>query len=204
MSSSAARKSANPDLAVILLAAGTSSRLGQPKQLLPYKGTTLIQERVAMIQLAFPRLEQLIVVTGANRAAILEALSGMAFQEAYNANFEMGMSGSVRAGLAALSRETHAAFLLLVDQPLIGQVHLQEMVRLWKQNPEKVVAAAYAGIEGVPAIFPKLYFEKLTAVDGDKGARKVLSQMGEGEKMQYNLPEAAVDIDEENDLTYLS
>ena len=203
MSSSAARKSANPDLAVILLAAGTSSRLGQPKQLLRYKGTTLVRERVAMIRQAFPRLKQLIVVTGAKRVAILEALSGLAFKEAYNANFEFGMSGSLRAGLAALSPETQAAFFLLADQPLISHVRLQEMVRIWEKHPEKVIAAAYAEIEGVPAIFPKQYFEKLMAVEGDKGARKVLSQIGEGEKMQFHLPEAAVDIDVENDLGHL-
>lgn len=157
-----------------------------------------------MIRQAFPRLKQLIVVTGANRRDILEALSGMAFKEAYNPNFEIGMSSSLRVGLEGLSQETQAAFFLLADQPLVGPGHLQEMVKCWEQNPEKVIAAAYSGIEGVPAIFPKRYIEKLIALEGDRGARKVISQMSEGEKMQYNLPEAAVDIDEENDLTYLS
>ena len=203
MSSSAAKRSANADLAVILLAAGTSSRLGRPKQLLPYKGTTLIRERVNTIQQAFPGMKQLVVVTGANRIAILEALSGLAFKEAHNSNFETGMSSSLKVGLEALSQETHAAFFLLADQPMIGQVHLQEMVKLWEQNVGRVIAAAYAEIEGVPAIFPKKYFKKLVAVEGDTGARKVLSQMDEEEKMHYPLPEAAVDIDEESDLSHL-
>ncbi len=203
MSNSAANRLANPDFAVVLLAAGTSSRLGRPKQLLPYKGTTLIRERVNTVRRAFPELEQLVVVTGAGREAVLEALKGATFKEAFNASFESGMSSSVKAGLGALFSGTGAAFFLLADQPYVSHIHLREMVKRWRENPEKAIAAAYSEIEGVPAIFPKSYFQKLLAVEGDKGARKVLSQMGEAEKMIYHLPEAAVDIDEERHLGHL-
>lgn len=204
MSNSAANRLANPDFAVVLLAAGTSSRLGRPKQLLPYKSTTLIRERVNTIRQAFPELEQLIVVTGASREAVLEALQGTTFKEAFNASFENGMGSSVKTGLEALSKGTQAAFFLLVDQPLISQNHLLKMAKRWEQDPEKVVAAAYSGILGVPAIFSQLYFQKLLVLEGDKGARKVLSQMNEQDIIRYHLPEAAVDIDSEKDLQHLS
>ncbi len=187
-------------LSIILLAAGSSSRLGEPKQLLPFKQQVLVQERVSTIQNAFKGACEVVVVTGAKRKEVKLALRGLDYLEAFNAHFSDGMSTSVKTGLQHVSSNTDAAMFLLVDQPFISEKHLIEMEEKWQQMTKKVVAASYAGILGVPAIFPASYFDLLQALSGDQGARKVLMKLPANDVLPYHLPEASVDIDTLEDL----
>jgi molybdenum cofactor cytidylyltransferase len=190
-------------LSIVLLAAGSSSRLGQPKQLLPFKGTTLVAERVkSILNIASPGSE-LIVVTGAARDRVLHSLDGQAFKECFNAVYRDGMSGSLKKGLEAISPTSSGCMILLVDQPFISPQHLIEMAAKWEKNEDKIVAASYAGLHGVPVIFPRSYFRLLLSLQGDQGARKALAHLTPEEIVSYHLPEAGVDIDTVEDLKQL-
>jgi len=205
MSSSAANRppvSRLPaNLSILLLAAGSSSRLGQPKQLLPFKGTTLVAERVKSIRSVADG--ELIVVTGAARKDVLHSMENLAFKEAFNASYYAGMSGSINIGIGALSPTTSACVIMLVDQPFISPTHLLEMAAKWEKNKDKIVAASYSGFHGVPVIFPRSYFPQLLSLQGDQGARKALVQLGPEEIVSYHLPEAGIDIDTVEDLKQL-
>jgi molybdenum cofactor cytidylyltransferase len=198
MSSSAANR-LPASLSIVMLAAGSSSRLGQPKQLLPFKGTSLVAERVNSILSVVD--SELIVVTGAAREQVIHSLEGQPFKECFNADYRDGMSGSIKKGIEAVS--TSACLMMLVDQPFISPKHLIEMAVKWEKNEDKIVAASYSGLHGVPVIFPRSYFRLLLSLQGDQGARKALAQLGPEEIMSYHLPEAGVDIDTVEDLKQL-
>lgn len=171
--------------------------------MLPYKGTTLVRERVNTIRNAFSS-GQLLVVTGAHREAIETVLAGLSCHFVYNPHYKKGLSTSIKAAVSALRRKASAAFFTLVDQPLIGSKQFQQMAALYSEHPGKVIAASYNGIAGVPAIFPAVFFSQLEALDGDKGARKLISSIDECLIELYELPEASVDIDSPEDLIHLA
>lgn len=187
-------------LSVILLAAGSSSRLGQPKQLLAFKGSTLVHERLATIGAILPDGEPPVLVTGANRSEVAKAVKDLSHVEAFNATYSEGMGGSIRAGLEAVPADSEGCLFMLVDQPFVGRQHLREMIDKWQMQPDKVVAAEYSGIAGVPAIFPRRFFSHLSQLAGDQGARKILAALSADDVVEYHLPEAAVDIDTLEDL----
>jgi molybdenum cofactor cytidylyltransferase len=187
-------------LSIVLLAAGSSSRLGQAKQLLPFKNSTLVRHRVATVTQALGNEYHVFVVTGAKRKEVCKELTGLSYTEVYNDQFSEGMSTSMKAGLSCLPPDVEAVMFLLVDQPFVSEKHLSEMADKWLSNPAKVLCAAYSGIVGVPAIFPRKYFEQLLALKGDQGARKILKNLSDTEVLRYPLPEASVDLDTLEDL----
>ena len=187
-------------LSIVLLAAGLSSRLGQAKQLLPFKNSTLVRHRVTTITQALANEYNVFVVTGAKREEICKELTGLSYTEVYNDQFFEGMSTSIKAGLSFLPPDAEAVMFLLVDQPFVSEKHLSEMVGKWLNDQSKVLGAAYSGIIGVPAIFPRSYFEQLLLLKGDQGARKIIKNLSDTEIVSYPLPEASVDLDTLEDL----
>ncbi|WP_339814760.1 nucleotidyltransferase family protein [uncultured Imperialibacter sp.] len=200
MSSSMPQVPKKAKLSIVLLAAGSSSRLGQAKQLLPFKDTTLVRHRVATITRALGNEHNVFVVTGAKREEVRTELAGLSYTEVYNDQFSEGMSTSIKAGLACLPTDAEAVMFLLVDQPFVSEKHLSEMVGKWLNDKSKVLGAAYSGIIGVPAIFPRSYFEQLLLLKGDQGARKILKNLSDAEVLSYPLPEASIDLDTLEDL----
>ncbi|MEQ8413596.1 MAG: nucleotidyltransferase family protein [Imperialibacter sp.] len=200
MSSSMPQAPKKAKLSIVLLAAGSSSRLGQAKQLLPFKNSTLVRHRVTTITQALANEYNVFVVTGAKREEICKELTGLSYTEVYNDQFSEGMSTSIKAGLSFLPPDAEAVMFLLVDQPFVSEKHLSEMVGKWLNDQSKVLGAAYSGIIGVPAIFPRSYFEQLLSLQGDQGARKILKNLSDAEIVSYPLPEASIDLDTLEDL----
>ncbi|MEQ8684526.1 MAG: nucleotidyltransferase family protein [Imperialibacter sp.] len=200
MSSSMPQAPKKAKLSIVLLAAGSSSRLGQAKQLLPFKNSTLVRHRVTTITQALANEYNVFVVTGAKREEICKELTGLSYTEVYNDQFSEGMSTSIKAGLSFLPPDAEAVMFLLVDQPFVSGKHLSEMVGKWLNDQSKVLGAAYSGIIGVPAIFPRSYFEQLLSLQGDQGARKILKNLSDAEIVSYPLPEASIDLDTLEDL----
>ncbi|AMK79235.1 MULTISPECIES: nucleotidyltransferase family protein [Methylomonas] len=180
----------------VILAAGASSRMGSPKQLLIWQDRPLLTHALANAQAVLA--ERIVVVLGANAEAIKTAIDLNDVSVALNPDWAYGMAGSIRAGIEALPATAGAVLLMLCDQPLINAAHLQNLVQAWQHAPERIVVSQYAESFGVPAVFPAAFFAQLAGLTGDRGAKPLLMQF---EESLVNVPfrEAELDIDTQGD-----
>lgn len=181
-------------MGVIVLAAGASTRLGRPKQSLPYGGSTLLGHVVGEALAA--RLGPVLVVLGAHPQELPPGALAVP-----NPGWQEGMASSIRAGLAALAEgwpSVAAALLLTCDQPAVSAPLLQQMASLWREEGAPVVACQYAGTVGVPALFDRRLWPELMALQGDRGAKAVLVRHRQGARL-LPFPEGALDIDTPED-----
>lgn len=162
------------NIATIILAAGASSRLGQPKQLLEFKGKTLIRH-AAETALA-TKCKPVIVVTGALHEELLSELKGLDIIAVHNDDWQKGMSTSIITGIGkAQEYNTEAVLIMLCDQPLITSGHLNALCSTFSGLEDgPIVATGYHEISGVPAVFPRKHFESLTQLQGEQGARELM------------------------------
>jgi molybdenum cofactor cytidylyltransferase len=189
-------------VAAIIVAAGASSRLGQPKQLVLVDGEPLLQRaiRCAGEAGAMP----VFVVLGAYRERIEKALELCDVTVIPNANWEEGLASSIRVGVKAAGAVGVAGVLLMTcDQPRVTVEHLRMMIEKFGSELNPVlIASTYAGIRGTPAIFPRTMFADLMGLRGDKGARGLLAKTSLP-LMEIPLEGGEVDIDWPEDLASL-
>jgi len=157
-----------------LLAAGESSRLGQPKQLLSFRGEPLV--RHVARQALDSRLASLTVVVGHHAADVTDALAGLPVTIVENPAYAQGQSTSLRAGLLNVSRESSAALILLVDQPFVDTALIDQLIALFEESGALIVAPQHAGQRGNPVIFDNSLLPELLTVVGDTGAREVIKR----------------------------
>ena len=188
------------DTYAIILAAGASSRLGQPKQLLHWRGQTLLAHAINQAQNVFKH--NIIVVLGANPTAISAAIDLSTVVTVTNPDWQTGMASSIRAGIRALPDTATAAMLMLCDQALITAAHYQSLLNCWQQTPNHIAASGYQQSVGVPAVFPAHYFPQLLALTGDQGAKRLLQHPAHSVTV-LPLPEAELDVDKPDDVTRL-
>jgi molybdenum cofactor cytidylyltransferase len=157
----------------LVLAAGTSSRLGEKtKQLLPWKGTTLVEWAIRQAE-ASP-LDEVIVVVGhkADEIRSKVALKRSRFVEA--PGFHEGCTASIRSGLEALDRRAEAVVLVLGDQPGIESATIGSVIESWRRTQAPAVRVSYRGRPGHPLLFAKNHFAELKSLHGDKGVWRLL------------------------------
>jgi molybdenum cofactor cytidylyltransferase len=163
-------------VAAIVLAAGASRRLGHPKQLLLHGHETLIERAIRLANEA--GAAPVIAVLGAYRELICEAVRLSNFTSVINSAWDQGISTSIQAGLAALlysHPQTPGALVLACDQPRLSAEHLSAMLEAFSaQRAPAIVASAYEGVLGIPAVFPREVFANLHLLRGDQGARTLL------------------------------
>lgn len=181
-----------PSHGAILLAAGASSRLGRPKQLLEIAGEPLLR-RAARALLASEPLE-LVVVLGHDATRIGAVLDGLPLRRVIAADHAEGMAAALRAGIAALDPHCAGALVALTDQPALEASHLLALRDAWRNAPQRAVASHYVGLAGVPALLPRAWFAELLALHGDTGARALLRARS-GEVTLLDAPALALDID---------
>ncbi|WP_420460051.1 nucleotidyltransferase family protein [Neolewinella sp.] len=173
-------------LAVVVLAAGRSSRMGRPKQLLPWKGTTLLRHAVEQ---ARGLNATVYVVLGAHHERLRNHLAGTAVCTTINERFAEGMTASIRCGVEAVMA-THQQLVpllfMLVDQPQVDTAYLQRLVTAHRQYPQHIIATAYPNKPGVPALFPADNLVDLLALTGEAGAGTYLA--GQGERVRLVQP----------------
>lgn len=159
------------ELGILILAAGSSTRMGQPKQLLPWKNTTLLGNT---IETAKALTKNILVVLGAH-AELIEEKIPKDVNRIINIGWNSGMGTSIALGVQQLERALHPEriLILLVDQPLIDSDYLKEMI---SRAEAPIVATAYGKKIGVPVIFEKSYFEALKDLGADYGARYLLKK----------------------------
>ena len=191
------------DLGLIILAAGASTRMGRPKQLLEYRGKTLIQQT---IDIAVNSLcEPIVVVLGAYAEQIEPEIKSFPVILAPNRNWRDGMSTSIRVGLKTLltlSPQLDALVLMLCDQPFVSTVLLDRLVETYYKTEQPLIASQYAEVVGVPALFARSFFPILSTLQGDRGARKILQQFLP-EVVRVPFPRGEFDIDTPTDYTRL-
>lgn len=191
----------NPEFHILVLAAGASTRLGQPKQLASVRGRPALQSVVAAaVSVAG---QAVTTVVGANAAGILPMLARTGTTTVVNRHWEEGLGASIRAGIAALPPACEAVLLLLGDQVAVTPDDLRRLVAAWKGSETVIAAALYQRMPGVPAIFPRWCFPELSLIRGDRGARHLL-QRHAGRLVHVPMPNAAVDLDTPEDLERLN
>jgi len=186
-------------LAGIVLAAGSSERLGQPKQLVEWQGTTLVR-RAAELALDVCNAG-ISVVVGASSSQVTAELEGLSVTIVYNNNWQTGMGSSLKAGIQASSKDADGLLLMLCDQPGIESDDLIRLVNVWQNQPDNPAAAAYSGTVGVPAILPAAMLPALDDISGDAGAGGLLRRYSDTSLVE--MPSAAWDIDIATDLLWL-
>lgn len=187
---------------IIILAAGSSSRLGRPKQLLEIQGEILIQRAIEEAKKS--KADSLVVVLGWKPDLIKTGFDSEHIPFVINENWEEGMASSMQVGLRFLMENDHPdqVILMLVDQPFVNADLLDQLI-LEKERTEKgILACSYSETLGVPAIFDQSYFEEMLCLKGSEGAKKVILKNSD-DVFSIDFPLGKVDLDTEEDLIRL-
>lgn len=191
-------------VAAVVLAAGASQRMGQPKQLLPWgaDGRPMLRHVVQTILAASP--DEVIVVLGHAAERLAPALAGLPVQVVVNPAWADGLSASVRAGLDAVGPTAEAALFVLADQPHLTPQMVSALVARFRRSRAPIVAPLAGGQRGAPALFSRALFDELRAVRGDRGGRDLIARHPDL-IAAVELPDAAplADIDTPDDYAAL-
>ncbi len=160
--------------AAIILAAGSSSRFGQPKQLLNYHGKPFI--RVVAEKALQAELFPVVVVTGAENDEISSALSDLPVEIVHNSNWKEGQSSSIQAGIKKLPAKTGSAIFLLADQPQVTPTVMRTLVEEHQRTLKPVIAPMVEDKRANPVLFDRLTFPALLELKGDIGGRGIFSK----------------------------
>lgn len=163
--------------AVLVLAAGQSSRMKDIKQLLKINNKTLLEKVLETAQKA--NFSTIYCVLGANAEKIRNETTTKNIEFIFNKNYKKGLGTSIVAGIHHLKKEQEnvkSVLILLADQPDVNNSYLQELIAVSQKNKDKIIASCYFEKSGVPAIFPKKYFDKLLLLEGDRGAKDFLKK----------------------------
>jgi len=184
-------------LAILILAAGNSNRLGKAKQLLPFQNTTLLGHT---IQVAQSTQLPIAVVTGARQYEIENEIEKFKVDAVFNPFWQQGMSTSLQTGLHYLQTKfpnLQGLLVMVCDQPFINEILLNELIEKYSIN-NKSVASSYNNIAGVPAIITKDFFSEIEQLSGDKGARTILNN-NNFEMVSFSNGTIDIDTPEEYD-----
>lgn len=185
---------------VLVLAAGASTRLGQPKQLVQVGGRPALHTVVSnAVSIAGHGVT---VILGAHARDLTHVLLHSPASVVINREWEEGMASSIRRGMVALPPGCEAVMVLLGDQVAVTADDLRRLLAAWKGEASIIAASAYEGRVGVPAIFPSWCFSELSQLRGDEGARAIL-QRNTTRLVRVPMPNAAFDLDTPEDLLRL-
>ena len=181
-------------IAILVLAAGGSSRMGEHKQLLLWKNKTLVENAVQSV-LGVSRSDAYVVL-GANHKQIEEVLNPYSVKTIYNHDWKQGLGNSIACGVKHVKGlEYEGVLVMLADQPLITSEDLEGFIIEFKKGSKSILASKYENDSiGVPVIFDKSYFVELTQLNEDKGAKTIIKKYSE-KVMTINLGNKLVDID---------
>jgi molybdenum cofactor cytidylyltransferase len=184
---------------IIILAAGSSSRFGNTKQLLHFNGKTLLQN--AIEEATDAGVGTIVVVTGANADEISKKIKNENFEIVFNKDWEQGMASGIGIGLKkaiTLNNEIEKVIIAVCDQPFVSSSLFQELFQKQNKSGRHIVASAYAGTVGTPVLFTQKYFDALMGLTGDQGAKILLKKYSE-DLATVDFPDGNIDIDTQED-----
>jgi molybdenum cofactor cytidylyltransferase len=190
-------------IGLMILAAGASTRMGTPKQLLLYRGRSFVRHfcDVAIASVCQP----ITVVLGANAEQIKPEISQLPVQIVENQQWAEGMSSSIRVGLEALlgvNQNLEAVAIALCDQPFVSSQTLDRIVEAYHFTGKPIIASEYAGTLGVPVLFSHTLFSEIMALKSNEGAKQLIKRHIH-EVFSIPFPEGSIDIDTPNDYDQL-
>lgn len=168
-------------LAVLLLAAGSSSRMGVPKQLLKWNNTTLLNHAINTVK----QIDQneIVLVLGAHFDEITSKIDASNITVIFNEDWKKGLGNSIACGIKYIKEslpDIDSVLIQLADQPLIDSNFLNKMIEYYQLDTDKIICTSYQNKRlGVPAIFNKTNFEELSKLNHDKGAKDLLNNNSE-------------------------
>jgi CTP:molybdopterin cytidylyltransferase MocA len=188
---------------IIILAAGASSRLGQPKQLLEFNGESFIR-RMAK-EAASDNSHAVVAVIGANNDSVTRELDGLDILLCHNESWQQGMGSSINAGLKHLLLvypDIHQCVICVCDQPFVDDTILQALNNEQLASGRGIIASSYAGTLGVPVLFTRPYFDALLHLQGQEGAKKLVDKYS-SDVSSVPFEKGAIDIDTIDDYNQL-
>lgn len=188
---------------IVLLAAGVSSRLGRPKQLLSYQGDYLLNHAIKATEQVNDVVT--VVIIGAEAESLLKEIKNVDVKVVLNQQFKEGMSSSIRCGVQYLQdydRNIENIIIMVCDQPYVDGVHISKLIACHEATAAKIVASTYSDRKGVPALFNKQLFPELLTLKGDVGAKALIKKYN-AETAAVFLPLGEIDIDTEENYNML-
>jgi molybdenum cofactor cytidylyltransferase len=177
-------------ISAVVLAAGSSTRMGQPKLLLPLAGEPLVRRVVRQVLEA--GFDDVLVVVGGEHERIVAALDGLDIRIALNAEHATGMGSSFRTAIGALA-DSSAAMFALADQPFVGADDYRRLLDTYRAHPRGIVSVRYGDVTAPPHLFDREYFSELAVLE--HGARPVLHRHAAAMSILAFPPELLLDID---------
>jgi molybdenum cofactor cytidylyltransferase len=192
------------NIGIIILAAGESSRMGIPKQLLQYSGRSLLQHSIDTATAS--GAQPIIVVLGSKADIIKKEIGINKIHLIVNAEWPEGMASSIRCGiktLLELNPSTKGLIMLLCDQPHVTPDLLTDLMMTYEETGKMIVASYYRDTFGPPVFFHRTMLPDLLLLHGDVGAKGLISQHV-SEMGFISFPEGSIDIDTKLDYQNLT
>jgi len=187
-------------VAIVILAAGGSQRMGRSKQVLPFRGRTLLRHAVETAIASACR--PIVATIGAHEDLVRPELHSLPVLIAHNPDWTQGISSSLRAAIERLAQvrevDVQGAVFMLADQPLVTAEDINTLVKLHDRTGKDIVASAYANTYGVPMFISKRLFDEVATLSGNEGARQLIAHH-RGQVATAPLSNAALDIDTPGD-----
>jgi molybdenum cofactor cytidylyltransferase len=185
-------------LSAIVLAAGQSKRMGQPKQLMPAGKSTLLEQ--AIDNLLNSSVDETIVVVGCKAEEITQAIASRPVKIMFNHNYSQGMSTSIIAGLVLVDPASRAVMLALGDQPLVESGTINQLIDAFNNHDKGIAVPTYRGKRGHPIIFDIKYKDELFELKGDIGGREIIKNHPEDVlEVAVDSESVITDIDTKDD-----
>ncbi len=179
--------------AIIILAAGESKRMGSPKQLLKWGSSTLLNHSIA--EAVNSTANAVFVVLGANFNPIKDSIQHKSVTVLNNEEWEKGLGNSITFSIKSIQKSDYdGVLLMLADQPQVDTILLNQLIEDFQKGQQPIIATGYKDGTGVPALFDKSYFKKLTNLSGEKGA-KLLIENNTSKTVILQTPNPIIDID---------
>ncbi len=185
--------------AIIILAAGGSSRLGKPKQVLQFQNSTLLTNVVKAA--AAIDNNDIIVVTGAYAEEVEKSITVSNVHIVMNNEWQSGLASSIRTGINQLQKinsEVDTCIIAVSDQPFVSGDTFSGLIEAKEATNKGICASSYKGTAGTPALFDKKYFNTLLSLDGDEGAKKIITGHPDDVTL-VPFEKGSIDIDTEQD-----